>query len=68
LFFWRSRKKRLRLRAKKSHNRQEFLQHRYPGISPEELSDRLQRFQQLIGETAHLKVARLADQVYRISP
>jgi surface carbohydrate biosynthesis protein len=66
--FWRSRKKRLRSSAKNSHNRPEFLQHRYPGISLEELSDRLQRFQQLIGATAHLKVTCIADQVFRISP
>lgn len=67
LTFWRTWKKRLRSRLKNSHNRPEFLQHRYPGISHEELNEKLLWFQKLLGGNKHLKTERITDQIFRIS-
>ena len=61
-------KKRLRkYRPNMSHNRPEFLRHRYPKISLEELCARIARFQQLLGHNAELKVQKIAHQFFRIS-
>jgi hypothetical protein len=51
-----------------SHNRPEFQRHRYPGISPEELSERLARFQQLLGYQQPLKIDELSNVIFRITP
>lgn len=50
-----------------SHNKADFLRHRYPGISKEEVQTRLTRFQQLLGENTDLKVEQIFRQFYSIS-
>lgn len=61
-------KKRLRgYRPNMSHNKADFLKHRYPNISLEEMRQRVARFQQLLGHHEELKVAQFADQFFRIS-
>jgi surface carbohydrate biosynthesis protein len=61
-------KKRLRgYRPNMSHNRQEFLRHRYPETSPEEIRHRVLRFQQLLGYDQELLVHRFAGRFFRIT-
>ncbi len=61
-------KKRLRgYRPNMSHNRGDFLKHRYPGISLEEMRRRVSQFQQLLGYDKELKVEQFANQFFRIS-
>jgi surface carbohydrate biosynthesis protein len=50
-----------------SHNRPEFLRHRYPEISLEQLQARIARFQQLLGNKAELKVQKVGKRFFRIS-
>jgi surface carbohydrate biosynthesis protein len=60
-------KKRLRgYRRDMSHNRGEFLRHRYPKISVEEIREHVSRFHQLLGDGNELTVERFADQFFRI--
>ena len=51
-----------------SHNRPEFQKHRFPGIAPDQLEKRIQRFQQLLGETQKLRVDPISDVIVRIRP
>jgi hypothetical protein len=61
-------KKRLRgYRPNMSHNRADFLKHRYPNISLAEMRRRVARFQQLLGHHEELKVTQFANQFFRIS-
>jgi len=61
-------KKRLRgYRPNMSHNRADFLKHRYPNISLEEMRRRTARFQQLLGHDEELQVEQFASQFFRIS-
>ncbi len=61
-------KKRLRgYRPNMSHNKADFLKHRYPSISLEEMRHRVARFQQLLGHAEELKVTQFANQFFRIS-
>jgi surface carbohydrate biosynthesis protein len=61
-------KKRLRqYRPNMSHNRPEFLRHRYPKISLSEMRDLVVRFEQLLGNQKRLSVSRFAGQFYRIN-
>ena len=46
--------------------RPEFQRYRYPGISLGELSSRVRRLQDLLGETEPLTVEQLSDYVFRI--
>jgi surface carbohydrate biosynthesis protein len=48
-------------------NKPAFQRHRYPGISIEELSARLSRFQNILGYSEELKVEEISDQIFRIS-
>jgi hypothetical protein len=50
-----------------SHNRPEFQRHRYPEISLEEISARISRFQQVLGDDRELQVERIYDEFFRIS-
>ena len=50
-----------------SHNRTEFLRHRYPGISLNELRTKLSMFQHVLGDRTNLKVKEIYHQFYRIS-
>ena len=65
-------KRRVKKRLRKylpnmSHNRPEFLRHRYPEISRESLYERIARLQQLLGHNVELKVQEIAHQFFRIS-
>ena len=51
-----------------SHNRPEFQKHRFPGIAPDKLTKRIERFQQLLGDTHKLKLEPISDVLFRISP
>jgi surface carbohydrate biosynthesis protein len=61
-------KKHLRgYRPNMSHNRPDFLKHRYPTIVLEEMRRRVSRFQQLLGYDEELKVEQFASQFFLIS-
>jgi surface carbohydrate biosynthesis protein len=49
-----------------SHNRPEFQRHRYPGLPLEGVSERLARFQQLLGDRTRLAVEPVTATIYRI--
>jgi surface carbohydrate biosynthesis protein len=51
-----------------SHNRPEFQKHRFPGIAPDKLAERIKRFQQLLGHTHKLRVEPISDVIVRIDP
>ena len=46
----------------------EFHRHRYPGISLEELDDRIRRFQKQLGYEEELRVKQLYAHVFQITP
>ena len=50
-----------------SHNKADFLRHRYPGVSKEDLQSRLAQFQEVLGDRTELKVEQIFHQFYRIS-
>ena len=50
------------------HNRPEFQKHRFPGITPEKIAERIKRFQELIGTTHPLRVEPISDVMVCISP
>jgi hypothetical protein len=45
----------------------EFQRHRYPGVSLDEVRERVARIRQVLGENGDLKVEEVFDQIYRIS-
>jgi hypothetical protein len=49
-----------------SHNRPEFQRHRYPGLPLTEVSERLVRFQRLLGDRSRLAVEPVTATIYRI--
>jgi surface carbohydrate biosynthesis protein len=49
-----------------SHNRPEFQRHRYPGLPLAEVSERLARFQRLLGDRTPLAVEPVTGTIYRI--
>ncbi len=51
-----------------SHNRPEFQKHRFPGIVPDKIAERIKRFQQLLGDTHRLRVEPISDVLVRIGP
>ncbi|GAI10380.1 unnamed protein product [marine sediment metagenome] len=51
-----------------SHNRPEFQKHRFPGFEPDNLAKRIERFQQLLGDTHKLRLEPISDVLVRISP
>jgi hypothetical protein len=61
-------KKRLKgFAADMSHNKSDFLRHRYPGVSKEDLQSRLAQFQQALGDRTEMNVEQIFHQFYRIS-
>ena len=50
-----------------SHNRPEFQRHRFPGISLDALNNKIERIQQILGDSAKLKVQQLNDVLFRIT-
>jgi surface carbohydrate biosynthesis protein len=59
--------KRYRSLLSMSHKKPELLRHNYPGISIEELLDRISRFQRVLGYKNDLRVDQIYKQIYRIS-
>ncbi len=49
-----------------SHNRPEFQRHKFPGISLGVLNEKIVRIQQIIGDTAALKIEQISDVLFRI--
>jgi surface carbohydrate biosynthesis protein len=45
----------------------EFLRHRYPVITTNEVDTRLSRFQQVLGDDAQINVEKIYDKLFRIS-
>ena len=61
-------KKRIRgYRANLSHNRSDYLRHRYPEISLQEVYSRLNHFQLVLDDHTELKVEKIFNRFYRIS-
>jgi hypothetical protein len=54
-------------RANMSHNKADFLKHRYPDIPLEEMRRRVARFQHLLGHQEELQVEQFARRFFRIS-
>jgi hypothetical protein len=54
-------------KADMSHNKAEYLRHRYPAVSKEDLQSRLAQFQEILGDRMALKVEQIFNQFYRIS-
>ena len=50
------------------HAPEEFHRHRYPGISLPELTLRIARLQQVIGDRTKLKTDQLAEQIFVVGP
>jgi surface carbohydrate biosynthesis protein len=50
-----------------SHNRGDFLKHRYPDISLEEMRAKVLRFQKALGDHTELKVEKIYQRFFRIS-
>ncbi|HED18596.1 MAG TPA: hypothetical protein ENI74_03730 [Gammaproteobacteria bacterium] len=59
--------KRIRRDLPGSHAPPEFHRHRYPGITLEELRERMSLFQRTLGDTTELKAEQIHDQIFRIS-
>ena len=59
--------KRSKERLPGSHNRPEFQRHRYPEVSLEDISARISRFQQILGDDTKLQVEGIYDEFFRIS-
>jgi len=50
-----------------SHNKPAFQRHRYPPISYQQMCERVERFQEVLGKRNALKVKPIAQQFYHIS-
>jgi surface carbohydrate biosynthesis protein len=44
-----------------------FLRHRYPAITPDEVAERLSRFQQILGHDRALQLDEISNKLFRIS-
>ncbi len=60
--------KRLKALFPGSHAPPEFHRHRYPGVTLEELRERIARFQRVLGDPTPIHAELLSDQIFRISP
>jgi surface carbohydrate biosynthesis protein len=59
--------KKIRSWHPQSHKKPALARHNYPGISIQELADRLSRFQRVLGYDRALSVDQMYKQIYRIS-
>ena len=59
--------KRLKPMLPGSHNRPEFQKHRYPGISLAGLKGKIERIQEILKDSTHIKVEQLSDVLFKIS-
>ena len=51
-----------------THAPQHFHRHRYPGISRQELINRIDRIQKVLGDTGKIKAEQIFDQIFLIRP
>jgi len=51
-----------------SHNRPEFHRHRYPGISLEEVRERVLRIKQALGDSEKVAVDQISSEIFQIGP
>lgn len=65
---WRLVVKYVRKHLPGKHAPPEFHRHRYPGISLQELINRITRIQQVLGDNSSVKAEQLYDQIFLISP
>jgi len=61
-------KKWRRSREPGSKNQPEFQRYRYPGLEPDALRERIDRFQEILGDRRPIRVTPMADHVYRLDP
>ncbi len=70
-WYWATRrriKKRIRgYRTNLSHNRPDFLRHRYPDISIDDIRAKLNQFQLVLGDQSELRIEKIFNRFYRIS-
>jgi surface carbohydrate biosynthesis protein len=65
---WRRINKRFKgFKADMSHNKADFLRHRYPGVTKQDLQSRLAQFQEALGDRTELNVTRIFKQFFCIS-
>ena len=50
-----------------SKYRPDYQRHRYPGLSLDELQERISRIRQLLGDNMELKLEQISDYIFRIS-
>jgi hypothetical protein len=55
------------LKADMSHNKADYLRHRYPAVSKKDLQSKLAIFQEALGNHTELRVGKILHQFYRIS-
>jgi surface carbohydrate biosynthesis protein len=58
--------KKYRSLIQKSHKTPELARHNYPGISIEQLRERVSRFQQVLGYENELRVDQIYNQIYQV--
>ncbi len=63
---WRLLAKYIRQHWPGRHAPPEFHRHRYPGISLEELTNRITKFQNVLGDTSSIKAKQIDDQIFLI--
>ena len=51
-----------------THAPPHFHRHRYPGISLQELKDRINKIQQVLGDTSKINTEQISDQIFLIRP
>ena len=61
-------RKKYRSLKPQSHKKPELAYHNYPGVSMEELHERISRFQKVLGYQGKLWVEQVGRQIYRIRP
>jgi hypothetical protein len=49
-----------------SHNRPEFQRHRYPGLPLEQVSERMERFQRLLGDDTRCAIEPMTATIFYI--
>jgi surface carbohydrate biosynthesis protein len=65
---WRRLVKYVRKHLPGKHAPPEFHRHRYPGISLPELTNRIARIQQVLGDKSTIKAEQISDQIFLIRP
>ena len=61
-------KRKFKARLPRARNKPEFHRHRYPDISLEDMSERISRFRQVLGDSSELKVEKILGQFFLINP